>query len=138
MYRPASLVLLVREVLVEVSLRVTVAPLTTAPLASVTTPVTVPVFEDCAQRGKALPRYSTAAAERNKVTTSDNLWLRTRMSKTLLVDRLQKLAGTSYIWNTPQLIEESYLAKLSRITELPPVGTKLTFSWASRLPTEER
>jgi hypothetical protein len=46
MYRPASFVVTVRDVLVVESVRVTVAPATTAPEGSATDPATVPVDVD--------------------------------------------------------------------------------------------
>src|SRR5437870_13880100 len=48
-YRPVSLVTVLRGVLVATSSRVTSAPGTTAPCGSVTCPMTVPVDVDCAQ-----------------------------------------------------------------------------------------
>src|SRR5271169_619301 len=53
MYRPDALVVVVRGVLVAMSVSVTAAPDTTAPVGSVTEPATVPVEVDCAHEGRA-------------------------------------------------------------------------------------
>src|SRR5436305_4035265 len=51
MYRPWPFVVAVRVVLVEVSVKLTVAPETTAPDGSVTAPASVPVLVDWAKSG---------------------------------------------------------------------------------------
>jgi len=67
MYLPASLVVTLLDVLVEVSVSVTVAPATTAFDWSVTAPTTVPLLVDCAHTG-------TAPSERSRkqnITTTE-------------------------------------------------------------------
>src|SRR6266699_2480044 len=67
-YRPESLVVVVRTVLVLVSVSVTVAPGTTAPDWSVTTPTRVPVATDCAPLGSTLTAQITnSASERTSL-----------------------------------------------------------------------
>src|SRR5580704_8764355 len=59
MYRPDALLVVARAILVPASVRVTVAPATTAPVGSVTEPATTPVEVDCAHPGKELPTQIT-------------------------------------------------------------------------------
>src|SRR5208282_5269 len=59
MYRPDALVVVLRGVLVPMSVSVTAAPATTAPVGSVTEPVTVPVEVDCAHTARQLPTQTS-------------------------------------------------------------------------------
>src|SRR6202167_4140682 len=68
MYRPDALVDVVRGVLVPVSVSVTFAPATTAPVGSVTEPATVPVEVDCAHAGRELPTQTTKSRTRANFT----------------------------------------------------------------------
>jgi|SRR5580692_11535954 hypothetical protein len=68
MYRPDALVVVVRAVLIPMSVSVTVAPATTAPVGSVTEPATVPVEVDCAHVGKELPTHTTKSRTRANFT----------------------------------------------------------------------
>src|SRR5260370_37714037 len=61
--RPSLFVVVDRDSCVEASVRVTFAPGTTAPLWSVTAPVTVPVETDC-------PHNETGRAHSNAMATS--------------------------------------------------------------------
>src|SRR5580692_1759332 len=61
MYRPDALVVVVRGVLVPMSVSVTVAPATTAPVGSDTEPATVPVEADCAHAARQLPTQTTTS-----------------------------------------------------------------------------
>jgi hypothetical protein len=81
MYRPASLLVAVRELLVATSVSVTVAPATTAPDGSVTVPATVPVDVDCAQAAGALLKQSIAKQKRKQANREEKIWRRTRIAK---------------------------------------------------------
>src|SRR5271169_3951007 len=68
MYRPDALVVAVRAVLVPMSVSVTDAPATTAPVGSVTDPATVPVEVDCAHAGREPPTQTTNRKTRANFT----------------------------------------------------------------------
>src|ERR1700689_5973885 len=73
MYRPVALVLVVRGTLVEISVSVTDASGTTAPVGSVTEPATVPVEVDCAHAARALPAQTTKSRTRANLTLRMNI-----------------------------------------------------------------
>src|SRR5271154_1502706 len=99
MYRPAALEVVLREILVEVSVSVILAPATTAPVGSVTAPAIVPVDVDCAHMGRALPTQITTRRNRANLVLRAFIafllgWNSIRLQRqTIRIDKLFRFAS---------------------------------------------